>query len=130
MLTKKEIPYRSVPKIEIYSEKYYEYRSKIKEEHLRELYDKYFYAILKIFSVLSEKVNDYMCIFVGPAKIRSMPIPIDDIIVEHLQGIGWKHEVTYIDTILSRFMFESEINPASGEKDERIKTEHLIVLRR
>lgn len=45
---------------------------------------KYFYAILKIFSVLSEKVNDYMCIFVGPAKIRSMPIPIDDIIVEHL----------------------------------------------
>lgn len=129
-LSKKEIPYRPVPKVEVYSDKYYEYRSKIKEPHLRELYDRYFYAILKVFSVLGERVNDYMCIFVGPAKIRSVPIPIDDIIVEHMQELGWKHEVTYVDTILSRFMFECEVNPASGERDERIKTEHLIILRR
>jgi hypothetical protein len=79
---------------------------------------------------LGEKVTDYMCIFVGPAKIRTVPIPIDDIIIEHLKEFGWKHEVTFIDRIVSRVMFESDINPASGEKDSRIKTEHLIVLKR
>jgi DNA modification methylase len=129
-LSKKEIPYRSVNEIKIYSEKYYEFREKIEEKHLRELYDRYFYAILKTFSSLGEKVTDYMCIFVGPAKIRTTSIPIDDIIIEHLQEFGWKHEVTFIDTIVSRVMFESKINPASGKKDSRIKTEHLVILRR
>jgi hypothetical protein len=27
-------------------------------------------------------------------------------------------------------MFETDINPASGEKDNRIKTEHLVVLKK
>jgi len=71
-----------------------------------------------------------MCIFVGPAKIRTTAIPIDEIIIEHLQEIGWKHEITFIDTIVSRVMFETDVNPASGEKDNRIKTEHLVVLKR
>ncbi len=71
-----------------------------------------------------------MCIFVGPAKVRTTPIPIDDIIIEHLRELGWKHEITYVDRIVSRVMFKTEINPASGKKDDRIKTEHLIVLKR
>ena len=129
-LSKKEIPYRSVKKIKIYSEKYHEFREKIKENHLKKIYDKYFHAILNVFSTLGEKVKDYMCIFVGPAKIRTTSIPIDDIIVEHLEKFGWRHEVTFIDTIVSRVMFESKVNPASGEKDSRIKTEHLIILKR
>ncbi len=129
-LSKKEIPYRSVNEIKIYSEKYYEYRDKIKEEHLKRIYDRYFHAILNVFSTLGENVSNYMCIFVGPAKIRTISIPIDDIIIEHLQEFGWKHELTFIDTIVSRVMFESKVNPASGEKDSRIKTEHLVVLKR
>ncbi len=129
-LTKKEIPYRPVNQIKIYSEKYYKFRDKIKENHLKELYDRYFNAILNVFSSLGENVTDYMCIFVGPAKIRTIPIPIDDIIIEHLREFGWSHEVTFIDTIVSRSMFESKVNPASGEKDSRIKTEHLVVLKR
>lgn len=129
-LSKKEIPYRQVKGIEIYSEKYYQFREKIKEDHLRKLYDKYFQAILNVFSTLGEKVRDYMCIFVGPAKIRTLPIPIDDIIIEHLEKFYWKHEVTFVDTIVSRVMFESKINPASGEEDSRIKTEHLVILKR
>jgi hypothetical protein len=128
-LSKKEIPYRSVNKIKIYSEKYYEFRNKIKEDHLKVLYDRYFHAILNAFSSLGKNVTNYMCIFVGPAKIRTTSIPIDDIIVEHLQEFGWSHEVTFIDTIVSRVMFESKVNPASGEKDSRIKTEHLVVLK-
>ncbi|MEO0143476.1 MAG: hypothetical protein ABIL89_00490 [candidate division WOR-3 bacterium] len=127
-LSKKEIPYRKVKEIEICSRKYHEFREKIKEEHLRILYERYFNAILFIFSELGKKVENYMCIFVGPAKIRAIPIPIDEIIIEHLQEYGWKHEITYIDKILSRVMFESNVNPATGLKDSRIKTEHLVVL--
>jgi len=129
-LSKKEIPYRDVEEIEIYSEKYYEFREKIEEKHLKILYDRYFFSILKIFKELGEKVTDYMCIFVGPAKIRTTPIPIDEIIVQHLTKFGWKHEVTFIDKIVSRVMFESKINPASKKEDSRIKTEHLIILKR
>jgi DNA modification methylase len=129
-LSKKEIPYREVSKIKIFSDKYYEFREKIKEDNLRELYDRYFNAILKAFSTLGENVKDYMFIFVGPAKIRGEPIPIDYIIAEHLKEFGWIHEVTFIDKIVSHVMFESEINPASGIKDSRMKTEHLVVLRK
>jgi hypothetical protein len=71
-----------------------------------------------------------MCIFVGPAKIRATPVPIDDIIIEHLEKFGWKHEVTLVDRIVSRVMFETAINPASGIKDNRIETEHLVVLKK
>jgi len=129
-LSKKEIPYRTVPEIKIHSEKYYEFREKIKEKHLKTLYDRYFHSILGIFSNLGERVTDYMCIFVGPAKIRTMPIPIDDIIIEHLKEFGWEHEFTFVDKIVSRVMFKTDINPASGEKDSRIKTEHLVVLKK
>jgi hypothetical protein len=129
-LSKKEIPYRTVPEIKIHSEKYYEFREKIKEKHLKTLYDRYFHSVLGIFSNLGERVTDYMCIFVGPAKIRTMPIPIDDIIIEHLKEFGWEHEVTFVDKIVSKVMFETDINPASGEKDNRIKTEHLVVLKK
>lgn len=129
-LSKKEIPYRNVNEIKIYSKKYYEFREKIKESHLRILYERYFKAILSAFSTLGEKTENYMCIFVGPAKIRTTPIPIDDIIIEHLEKFGWKHEITYIDKILSRVMFESNINPATGIKDSRIKTEHLVILKK
>ena len=129
-LSDKEIPYREVPKIKVYSSTFFEYRKKIKEKHLKFIYDQYFYAILSCFSRLGEKVKNYMCIFVGPAKVRNIPIPIDEIIIEHLREFGWKHEVTFIDRILSRVMFESKINPASGREDSRIKTEHLVVLKK
>ncbi len=129
-LSKKEIPYRKVKEFEIHSEKYHQCRAGIIEEHLKELYDRYFYSILTVFSNLSQNVKDYMFIFVGPAQIRTTPIPIDDIIVEHLQTLGWYHEVTFIDTIVGRSMFQSKINPASGFADSRMKTEHLIVMKR
>lgn len=129
-LSRLEIPYREVEKEKIYSEKFYEYRDKIDEPHLKSLYDNYFHAILKTFARLGERIENYMFIFVGPAKIRTVSIPIDEIIVEHLKNFGWKHRITYIDTIVSRVMFESKINPASGIVDSRIKTEHLIVLER
>lgn len=129
-LSKKEIPYRNVPKIKIESEQYFEYLDRIHEKKLRTLYERYFHAILGAFERLGSFVNKYMCIFVGPAKIRNISIPIDDIIAEHLLYHGWEHLVTYVDQIKSRVMFESKINPASGIEDSRIKTEHLVVLKK
>jgi DNA modification methylase len=128
-LQKLEIPYREVPEINIDSPTYYKLYQEIKENHLRRIYKQYFNAILSIFSNLSKKVKGYMCIFVGPAKIRNIPIPIDDIIVEHLKNFGWEHKVTFVDKIVSRVMFESKINPANKMKDKRIETEHLIILK-
>ncbi|MCX7845255.1 MAG: hypothetical protein N2312_01440, partial [Dictyoglomaceae bacterium] len=46
ILSKKEIPYRNVSRIKIYSEKYYEYRERIEEDRLKNLYDNYFHSIL------------------------------------------------------------------------------------
>lgn len=129
-LQRKEIPYRKVSEIEIFSKRYHEFWEKIKENRLRDLYENYFRGILYAFQNLGEKVKKYMCIFVGLAKIRGIPVPIDDIIVEHLEKFGWKHEVTYVDKILSRVMFETKVNPATGMEDGRIKTEHLVVLKR
>jgi hypothetical protein len=71
-----------------------------------------------------------MFIFVGPAKIRNIPIPIDDIIAEHLKEFNWRHEITLVDKIVSHIMFDSKINPASGMPNSRIKTEHLLILKK
>jgi DNA modification methylase len=129
-LSKKEIPYANVRKIEVYSKTYEEIRSKIKDDHLLKLYDNYFFAILRAFTSLGENVKSYMCIFVGPAKVRGMPVPIDQIIVEHLKELGWRHEATLIDRIVSHSMFKVDVNPASGLKESRMETEHLVILRR
>lgn len=129
-LSKKEIPYRKVNEIEIYSKKYHKFRKKIKDEHLKILYERYFMAILDVFQALGEKVEDYMCIFVGPAKIRTIPVPIDDIIIEHLREFGWRHKVTYIDEIVNHVMFKTSINPASKKFSGRIENENLIILER
>ncbi len=129
-LSRKEIPYRDVKEIEINSERYNKFRDLISNEKLKVLYDRYFHAMLGSFTSLGEKITNRMCIFVGPAKIRTTSIPIDDIIIEHLNEHGWMHEVTLVDTIVSRVMFKAEVNPASGEKDSRIKTEHLVILKK
>jgi len=48
---------------------------------------------------------------------------------EHLESLGWSHEITLIDTIVSRRLAKVEINPATGLEDERTPTEHLVVMR-
>ncbi len=129
-LSKHEIPYRGLQPIEIHSELYYQHRAMIEEPHLLALYENYFNSILSVFERLAEQVREYLCIFVGPAKIRTTPIPIDDIVVEHLSHFGWIHEVTYIDQIVGRVMFNSKVNPASGLEDSRMRTEHMVVMKR
>jgi hypothetical protein len=44
--------------------------------------------------------------------------------------MGWMHEVTLIDKIVARVLFRSNKNPATGLEDQRMKTEHLVILKR
>jgi len=130
-LSKREIPYTDVPKIEIFSDTYRFYRALIDEKHLLKLYDNYFFAIMQVFEKLSKKVSDYMFIFVGPAKVRNKKIPIHQIIIEHMENSeDWRYEKTYIDKIVSRVMFSTKKNPATGIEDQRMDKEYLVVLKR
>ncbi len=129
-MSKKDIPYRLVKKTNISFPTFLRFRRRIKEAHLLHLYDRYFHAVLSAFERLARRVRSHLCIFVGPAKIRTISIPIDKIVVEHLCSAGWNYEVRYIDKIVGRVMFQPRVNPASGLEDRRIPTEHLVVLSR
>ncbi len=129
-LSKLELPYRQVEKSEIRTTTFWKFRSQIREQHLISLYDNYFHSILSVFERLSKRVTKYMCIFVGPATVRTVSIPIDKVVVEHMVSRGWEHQCTYIDKIVGRVMFESRVNPAYGLEDKRIPTERLVVLHR
>jgi len=42
----------------------------------------------------------------------------------------WRYEKTYIDKIVSRVMFSTKKNPATGIEDQRMDKEYLVVLKR
>lgn len=129
-LGKKEFPYQDVPKIPIYSDTYIRCLGNIKEPHMTRVFERYFYGVIGTLIRLQSHVSDKLLLFVGPATIRTVPIPIDRIFTEHFEALGWTHEITLIDTIVSRAMFFYRLNPATGVKDSRMLTEHLVVLSR
>jgi DNA modification methylase len=129
-LGKKEFPYQDVPEIPIYSDTYAQCLESIKEPHMAQLFQRYFYGVIGTLTRLQKCISDKLLLFVGPATIRTVPIPIDHIFVEHFRALGWKHEITLIDTIVARAMFFYRLNPATGVKDSRMSTEHLVVLSR
>jgi hypothetical protein len=127
-LGKREFPYQDVPKVPIYSKTYTECLGRINEPHMTRLFERYFYGVLGTLTRLQEHVSRKLLLFVGPATIRTAPIPIDRIFIEHFEFLGWKHEITLIDTIVARAMFFYRFNPATGARDTRMSTEHLVVL--
>lgn len=129
-LSKQEIPYRAVQPCSIESETYLQLTQQIQEPHLRMTFDRYFWGVLGALTRLQEKVSSYLFLFVGPATVRGRPVPIDRIFAEHFTALGWTHEATLTDTIVARQMFFYNNNPATGLKDQRMRTESLVVLRR
>ncbi|MCS7309060.1 MAG: DNA methyltransferase [Armatimonadota bacterium] len=129
-LSKQELPYKQVEPIPVLSETYERYRQLIQEAHLRQMYERYFHAVLGTLDYVAECIVERMCLFVGPATVRGQSIPIDRIFAEHFVAKGWVHEVTFIDKIVARVMFRSNVNPATGIEDRRMPTEHLVILRR
>jgi hypothetical protein len=129
-LSKLEIPYRDVKPQTIHSETFSSLQSSIEEGHMRKVFDRYFWGVLGALTHLQEKVNSYLFLFVGRTSMRGCAIPIDRIFAEHFVSLGWTHETTLIDTIVSRRMFSYRVNPATNHKDNRTKTENLVILRK
>ncbi len=129
-LARLEIPYRSVEPCPINSPTYEKCLSDIKEDHIRRMFQNYFYSILGTFTRLQEKINSRMFIFVGHSSTRGKAIPIDRIITEHLSGLGWIHEKTLSDKIVGKQMFSYSVNPASKLRDIRTPIENLVILKR
>ncbi len=129
-LSRFEMPYRKTKPYEILSKTYSECRNKIKEDHIRSVYDRYFWGVLNTFTRLQGDISKYMFIFVGRASVRGQSIPLDTIFIEHLTHFGWKHEATLIDRIVSRRLFSYKVNPATNMGDARTKTENLVILRK
>ena len=127
-LGRMEMPYQKVEPCPIHSSTYKECLEKITEPHLRLLYQRYFWGVFGALTRLQEKIRRHLLLFVGPASVRGMPIPIAQIAVEHFSHIGWHHKTTLVDSIVSRAMFFYRANPATGEADPRMTTEHLVVL--
>jgi hypothetical protein len=129
-LGKKEFPYQDVPKFPIQSKTYFECLENIKEPNMIKVYERYFFGVLRTLTRLQEHISQKLLLFVGPATIRTVPIPIDRIFTEHFEALGWTHEITLVDTIVARAMFFYKFNPATGQKDTRMSTENLVVLSR
>lgn len=129
-LSGKEIPYRRVEPHPIYSSTYEKCLGHIKEEHIREAFQKYFWCVLGTFERLQERINSRMFLFVGRSSTRGRTIPIDKILHEHLSELRWMHEKTLSDRIVGRQMFSYSVNPASGVRDVRTPVENLVILKR
>lgn len=129
-LGKLEIPYRDVKPQPIRSETFSLFRSSIEEDHLKRVFDRYFWGVLGALTNLQEKISSYLFLFVGRASMGGKAIPLDRIFAEHFIELGWTHEETLVDTIVARRMFSYRVNPATNHSDNRTKTENLVVLRR
>ncbi len=129
-LGKLEIPYRKVQPIEVYSETFHEYESKIEEDHIRSVYDSYFWGTLGALTRMQKKISSHMFLFVGHSSTRGRSTPIDSIIIEHFTHLGWEHKATLSDTIVGRRLFKYRVNPATGAKDARTSVENLVILKR
>lgn len=131
-LSKHEIPYNSPPFVEVKSKRYQEIRkevAKLNHDKLLKIFDVYFKSVIQVLNNVYEMVET-IAILVGPVKIRTLRIPIDEIIREHLEFLGFRHVETLIDKIVARRLFNITVNPASGLEDERTPTEHLLVMRK
>jgi hypothetical protein len=131
-LSKLEIPYREVKPQTIKSQIYEISRNKINDERLKKIYDRYFWGVLGALSNLQKDVGSFLLLFVGRASVQGQPVLIDRIFAEHLSDFGWSHEITLIDKIATRRLFQYDKNPATNREEKRVrtKTENLVVLKR
>ncbi len=129
-LSKLEIPYRNIEPCPIFSKTFSKYRNEISEQHIAKVFDRYFWGILGSLTRLQEKISTYLFLFVGHTSARGRSIPLDKIFIEHLTNFGWLHQLTLVDTIVSRRLFSYSVNPATGIKDLRTAVENLVILKR
>lgn len=107
-LGRQELPYKRIEPLPVYSQTFDLYRKNIKERHLLQMFENYFYSVIGVLENASKLVSNRLCIFVGQASIRGKSVPIDQILAEHFDTLNeWQYETTLIDTIVARVMFRS-----------------------
>lgn len=126
-----EIPYRKPPEESLESPTYRRLRAEIAgygEKFLR-LYDTYFKSLASFLNKNHGK-TEVIALFLGKATIRGREIPVDTMLKEHLESLGWRHRATYIDRIKSRRLFKIKTNPATNNEMKYMTEEHLLVMTR
>ena len=125
-LKRREIPYGKTERYSVESETFELYAEKIREKSpkLLKLYNKYFWAVTQAIDKFVKLDPTIIGLFVGPATVASVRVPINDILVEHLSTRGYKVECQYTSPIKARKLFRNRNN----RNPNGIIDETLVVL--
>ena len=128
-LSKLEIPYRS-SEGRIHTHTLDTIRDQINElgrTDLMELFDSYFYFVLRSFLKVSRNLlpNGHLCVFVGSPTIVGINVPLWKIIGEYFKEYDFIEECVFEDRIVARklFRYRNNLNP------DGILSEYLTILK-
>ncbi len=127
-LRSKEIPYGRIEPYRIKSETYKELEERIARtapQRLR-IYQNYFWAVTRALDKIVKLSPRIIGLFVGPATIAGIPIPIHEILSQHLTAHGYREECMHVSDIKARKLFRKRKN----RNPHGIRKETLIVLTR
>ena len=88
------------------------------------LYNRYFWAVTRAIDKLVKLDPTIIGLFVGPATVASVKVPINNILAKHLSTRGYNVECQYTSPIKARKLFRNNSNPNG------IRNETLVVLRK
>ena len=127
-LRNKEIPYGSVEPYRVDSDTFEHLEEIIasKTPKLLMIYRRYFWALAKAFDKITKLDPSVIALFVGPATIASIPVPIHVILTEHLSTRGYMSLCQIVSAIRARRLFRRRNN----KNPNGISEEALILLAR
>ena len=83
------------------------------------LYNRYFWAVTRAIDKHVKLDSTIIGLFVGPATVASIRVPINDILAEHLSTRGYNVECQYTSPIKARKLFRNRNNSnPNGIMDE------------
>ena len=127
-LKRREIPYGKTVRYSVESGTFELYAEKIREKSpkLLNLYNNYFWAVTRAIDKLVKLDPTIIGLFVGPATVASIRVPINDILAEHLSTRGYNVKCQYTSPIKARKLFRNRNN----SNPNGIMDETLVVLRK
>ncbi|MEN2992896.1 MAG: DNA methyltransferase [Bacteroidia bacterium] len=113
----------------------YEVLSRIQQKDLKRSEEVFsffadFYEAAKRLAPLVKRKR-YAFFLVGNRRVRGIEVPMDAILAEFFQSLGYLHERTYVRQISNKRM-PSENSPTNipGQKEDTMRYEYLVQLRR
>lgn len=124
-LSRLEIPYRRVPPYSVESDTFDEYRLKV-DGKSRALYESYFHAVVRVLdeAVKALARGGVIAVMVGRPKLGGVEVPIDKVLLEHLENRGLECLGWFVDEIKRRRLpgGRKNANPAG------MRHEFMIIL--